>query len=180
MPIEGQNLSALMVQGFIPLDIFSAKVFTSSAGAVLSSASTPLIEVISTGALSSANPIVGTVASGGAAATFIFPPVGTPPDWSTQDGMTVHLTGRRATSSDTTKTYGIQVQAIDPTNGLTMSSGQTGAFASSGAFHVTCTISSGSTPALNSAMWVSVTTSTSQDPLLIGAMWITYGRKRRG
>lgn len=181
MPIEIHNLSTLQQQGYLPVDIHSAFFLNSSNEVV--APSTAQFNLLSTGALSSANPATINISSAGAAVTFVVAGVATPPDWSTVDGITLHMTGRVQSAASSALTHGWQITAMDPTaGGISFSSGQFGAAAatSSGIFHVTGTLSSGSTPGANSAMTVSVTTSTGGDKYNIGALWMVYGRKRRG
>lgn len=181
MPIEGINLSTKLVQGFISLDLCDARVLNSSnESAVLSTATNPKLELRSTGAISSANPLCLSYSSAGALSPTMLPQVGTPVDWSTTDGFTVHLITTKGTNA-ASPTIGVQVQTVDATAGaLGMSSGNTGALTSSAPLHVTCAFTAAQAPGINSGIGVVLTPSTNGDAIQVHAAWLTYGRARRG
>lgn len=176
MPIEGYNLSTTLVQGWIPLALGDARVWdsTNNMGALLSTATSPKLDVISTGQSSVSMPTVAW--SSAVVVPIIWPGVILPIDFSTADGISVHLLVSKSSNSDTGATIG-----VDFITNVAFSSVTSSKIDALAATDYVTTLSSANAGAALSGLAVRITPGThAVDSIRLHGAGISYGRKRRG
>lgn len=177
MPIEGHNLSTTLQQGYIPIELGAGRIWdsTNNFGALLSTATTPKFDVISTGVASTVT--LPTLNWSTAVVTMVaWPGVVLPPDYSTVDGVTLNLVVSKSSNNDTAATFGCDFVSNEGFSSVTSSK-----LDFTGPAVLKVLLSSASCPSSNSAIAIRLTPGAhATDQIRLHGMALTYGRKRRG
>lgn len=177
MPVEGHNLSTSLQQGWIPVDIGGGRVWdsTNTLGALLSTATVPAFNVISTGVGSTVTmPTINW--STGSVVMVAWPANVMPIDYSTVDGVTLNIAMSKSSNSDTACTFGVDFISNEGFSSVTSSK-----LDFTGPAVLRVNLAAANSPSSNSALAFRITPAAhATDQIRIHGLALQYTRKRRG